>query len=151
MKTNMEKKELFITVAGKTATGKSRIVYKLIEFLREQNFEVELNNTDPTFNDNDDIALNIDNAIEHLSKTVKISIGETQLACSIKENKTIKRSDDIRSAGLIFSNEAMCYVGRYDDNLDFNISIVEVNTCSDKEWEKVIYGLKEELKYRRSK
>lgn len=37
----MEKEELVVTVSGKTGTGKSRLIYLLKNFLREQNFNVE--------------------------------------------------------------------------------------------------------------
>ena len=37
----MEKKNLIITVAGQTASGKSRLTYLLKKFLRENGFEVE--------------------------------------------------------------------------------------------------------------
>jgi uridine kinase len=37
----MEKKDLIITVPGHAASGKSRLIYLLKKFLRENGFEVE--------------------------------------------------------------------------------------------------------------
>jgi uridine kinase len=79
----MEKKNLIITVAGHTASGKSRLTYLLKKFLRENGFEVEqeLNIDHPT-EENFDSAMgkNFDAVIEHFKETRKITLREVPTA-----------------------------------------------------------------------
>ena len=80
----MEKKNLIITVAGKTASGKSRLTYLLKNFLRENGFEVEqeLNIDHPTEENFDSVmSENIDTVIDNFKETRKITIKEVQLGC----------------------------------------------------------------------
>ena len=79
----MEKKNLIITVAGQTASGKSRLTYLLKKFLRENGFEVEqeLNIDHPTEENFDRVmSRNIDTVIDNFKETRKITIKEVQLA-----------------------------------------------------------------------
>lgn len=79
----MEKKNLIITVAGHTASGKSRLTYLLKKFLRENGFEVEqeLNIDHPTEENFDNVmGRNIDAVIDNFKETRKITIKELQLA-----------------------------------------------------------------------
>ena len=83
----MEKKNLIITVAGQTASGKSRLTYLLKKFLREQGFEVEqeLNFDHPTESNFDMVmSENFDTTINSIKETRKITIKEIQLANKMK-------------------------------------------------------------------
>lgn len=78
----MEKKNLIITVAGQTASGKSRLTYLLKKFLRENGFEVnqELNIDHPTEENFDKVmSENFDNIIDNFKETRKITLREVQL------------------------------------------------------------------------
>jgi len=80
----MEKKNLIITVAGQTASGKSRLTYLLKKFLRENGFEVEqeLNIDHPTEENFDTVmSKNIDTVIDNFKETRKITLREVQLVC----------------------------------------------------------------------
>ena len=80
----MKKKKLIITIAGQTASGKSRLTYLLKKFLRENGFEVEqeLNLDHPTEENFDDVmGKNIDIVINSFKETRKITIKEAQLVC----------------------------------------------------------------------
>ena len=78
----MEKKDLIITISGQAKSGKSRLIFLLKKFLREQDFEVkhELNFDFPTEFDFDKfIGQNFDGVIKNFKKTRKIIIKEEQL------------------------------------------------------------------------
>jgi uridine kinase len=75
----MENKNLTITVSGCTMSGKSRMIYLLKQFLREQGFDVEqeLNEDHPTEENFDDVMGNNFNVvIETIKTTRKIKIKE---------------------------------------------------------------------------
>lgn len=78
----MEKKDIIVTVAGLTASGKSSLTYLLKKFLREQGFEVEfVGNLDhPTESKFDrHMSKNFDEVIESFKGTRKITLKEVQL------------------------------------------------------------------------
>lgn len=83
----MEKKDLIITVAGQTSSGKSRLTYLLKKFLRENGFEVdqELNIDHPTEENFDKVmSRNFDEVISNFKETRKITLKEVQLAHGYK-------------------------------------------------------------------
>lgn len=85
----MEKKDLIITIAGKTMNGKSRITYLLKKFLREQGFEVvfEGNLDHPTESNFDrHMCMDIDEAVERIKETITITLKEEQLSSNFKNN-----------------------------------------------------------------
>jgi len=75
----MKEKEVFITIQGKACSGKSRLLYMLKKFLKEQNFEVEFDGTldFPTENDFDNFMhKDIEIATQILKKNRKIFFKE---------------------------------------------------------------------------
>lgn len=78
----MEKENLIITIAGKTATGKSTLTYLLKNFLRENGFEVEqeFNEDHPTEEHfNTKIGKNIETRANKVKGMSKITLKEMQL------------------------------------------------------------------------
>jgi len=83
----MEKKDLFITVSGRSGSGKSRLTYLLKNFLRKNGFDIEyLANTDlPTESKfNRAMGKNFHEAINEIKRTRKITINEMQTNEGIK-------------------------------------------------------------------
>lgn len=86
----MEKKDLIITISGQVASGKSHLTYLLKKFLREQGFEVEFegNLDHPTeFDFDKHMNKNLDEVVEYIKESRKITMKEVQLACDWKKKK----------------------------------------------------------------
>lgn len=78
----MEKENLIITIAGKTATGKSALTYLLKNFLRENGFEVEqeFNEDHPTEDHFDNVfGKNVEARTNKVKEISKITLKEMQL------------------------------------------------------------------------
>jgi len=78
----MEKKNLLVVVAGKTASGKSRLTYLLKKFLRENGFEVEHElNRDHLSEENfdTDMSKNLIEVIDNFKETRKIVLKEVTI------------------------------------------------------------------------
>lgn len=81
-----DKKELIITIAGQTASGKSRLTYLLKKFLREEGFDVELEcNIDHPTESNFDMVMSsgFEKIINEIKTTRKIIMKEIQLSHDI--------------------------------------------------------------------
>lgn len=81
------KKNLIITIAGETSTGKSSVAYLIKNFLREKGIEVEFDggkdyDTEEQFDDN--IGRYMEQKIEALKEKVSIKLEEKQLSRPIK-------------------------------------------------------------------
>tara|TARA_R110000772_G_scaffold17946_3_gene50030 strand:+ start:168332 stop:168583 length:252 start_codon:yes stop_codon:yes gene_type:complete len=78
----MKKKTLNITISGEIATGKSRILHIVRDYLVGNGFEVEqVFNADHPTKENFDkvIGYHLDDAIESIKSNSKIVISEVQL------------------------------------------------------------------------
>lgn len=63
--------------------------------------------------------------------------------------KTYKRCDQLfNELNMIFDFNNKQYIGKDDNNKDFNISMLEIQFDSDEEWNDKIEKLKNELKRR---
>lgn len=85
-------KNLIITVAGKCGSGKSHLAYLLKKFLREENFNIEIDfDSDidyPTEEGLDnDVSRNFNEVINSIRKETKIILRETQLHRNFNINK----------------------------------------------------------------
>lgn len=72
----MEKKNLIITVSGEVNSGKSCLISVLMNFLRENGFEVDFDRGGDYFDEH--VSENLDQVIEHIKDTRKITLKELQ-------------------------------------------------------------------------
>jgi adenylylsulfate kinase-like enzyme len=90
------KKELTITIAGQTGTGKSTIAVLLEKFLQEQGFNVDfdLKNELDDYNNEERFRylmnFNLDDRLNALKSDLKITLKQIQMKSGYKENRQTK-------------------------------------------------------------
>ena len=78
----MNKEDIIITLSGKNMSGKSTLTFLLKQFLREKGFDVELEVNLNYQNESDfdkHMVKNIDERIDYIKETKKITLSEVQL------------------------------------------------------------------------
>ena len=65
------------------------------------------------------------------------------------KTKTQMRCDQLFAIGMFCDFNMNCYIGRYKENKDFNVSFVEINCDSDEEWADKIERMTNEFNVRR--